>query len=224
MKHPFIKQLTEQFIAQADPTLKPRQEAYMRHQFPFFGVNKTKRDAIQKDLFKAHPIKTREELSAIATELWRLETREYLYTAMDLLQRHKKSWHHDMLELFKHCILTAPWWDTLDDLAANCVGPLVTQCPALIEVMDQWIASDQMWLRRAALLYQLRYKTNTDAEKLFAYCRATMHEKEFFIRKAIGWVLREYAKTDPKAVVAFVSTHDSTLSKLSKHEALRRIK
>jgi 3-methyladenine DNA glycosylase AlkD len=196
----------------------------MRHQFRFFGVNKTKRDAIQKLLFKAHPIKTREELHAITTELWRLETREYLYTAMDLLQRHKKLWHHDTLELFKHCMLTAPWWDTLDDLAANCVGPLVTQFSELVEVMDQWIINKHMWLRRAALLYQLRYKTNTDAEKLFAYCRATMHEKEFFIRKAIGWVLREYAKTNPKAVVAFVKAHETTLSSLSKREALKHIK
>lgn len=223
MKHPFVTQLTEQFVAQADPTLKPRQEAYMRHQFKFFGVNKTKRDAIQKLLFKAHPIKSMDKLTAITRELWHLQTREYLYTAMDLLQRYKKLWDREALELFKHCMLTDPWWDTLDDIAANCVGPLCVQFPELIDVMDQWIASEDMWLRRAALLYQLRYKTKTDTEKLFAYCRATMHEKEFFIRKAIGWVLREYAKTDPHAVVAFVAAHEAKLSSLSKREALRRI-
>jgi 3-methyladenine DNA glycosylase AlkD len=80
-----------------------------------------------------------------------------------------------------------------------------------------------MWLRRSALLFQLKYKQNTDAQRLFKYCAETMHEKEFFIRKAIGWVLREYSKTCPEAVAQFVSDHSSELSSLSKREACKYI-
>src|SRR5580700_8755652 len=155
MNHPFITKLTEQFIAQTDPTLKPRQEAYMRHQFPFFGVNQTKRLAIQKILFKEYPIRSMDELAVIIKELWHLQTREYCYTAMDLLQKYPKLWHRETLELFKYCILTNSWWDTLDDLASNCVGPLCVLFPELLHEMDRWIISDTMWLRRAAIIHQL---------------------------------------------------------------------
>lgn len=221
MNHTLIAQLTKQFIAQADPTLKPRQEAYMRHQFTFFGINQPKRLAIQKMLFKEHPVRTVDELHDLVTALWRLETREYLYTANDLLQKYKKLWTVDTLEVLKFCILTASWWDTIDDIAGNSVGELCVQFPALIAVMDEWIVGDQMWLRRSALLFQLRYKTKTDTARLFAYCTKIMHEKEFFIRKAIGWVLREYSKTNPHAVAQFVAQHSNTLSNLSKREALK---
>ena len=223
MKHPLIIHLTELFEAQADMTLKPRQEAYMRSQFSFFGVNKTKRLAIQKIVFKTHPIKTIEELTEIVRALWQLQTREYLYTAFDILQHNKKLWTPEIVHLFEYCITTASWWDTVDNLAANCVGPLCTQFPALKEIMHRWISADNLWLRSTALLFQLRYKTRTDTNLLFAYCIKTMHEKDFFMRKAIGWALREYSKTDPKAVHTFVAAYRDKLSPLSIREALRRI-
>ncbi len=223
MQHPFIDQLTTQFIAHADPALKPRQEAYMRNQFPFFGINQTKRLAIQKELFHIHPIQSLHELEAITKTLWALQTREYRYTAMDLLRKHKKLWTRDTLDLFKACILSEPWWDSIDTIAAHCLGPLCIEFPELVQAMDQWIESDTMWLRRSAILFQLRYKKATNAERLFFYCTKTMHEKEFFIRKAIGWALREYSKTDPNAVVVFVTQHAQLLSNLSKREALKRI-
>ncbi len=223
MKQALISEIVNQFTVQADPALKPRQEAYMRNQFPFCGVNQTKRLAIQKILFKQYPIDTFDELVWVVKQLWQLQIREYRYTAMDLMQKYAKLWEPETLTLFQWCIETDPWWDTLDDLAANCVGPLCKQYPELVAVIDQWIKSEVMWLRRAAIIHQLKYKKQTDAEKLFSYCAARMHEKEFFIRKAIGWALREYAKTDPQAVIAFVAEHQATLSPLSKREALRRV-
>jgi 3-methyladenine DNA glycosylase AlkD len=84
--------------------------------------------------------------------------------------------------------------------------------------MDRWIEDPYLWIRRAALLYQLRWKQETDEEKLFSYCQKTLHEKDFFIRKAIGWVLREYSKTNPKAVKKFISSHRNHLSNLSIRE------
>lgn len=223
MKHAFIQEIVNQFAAQVDPLLKPRQEAYMRNQFPFCGINQTKRLAIQKQLFKQYPIQTMHELEVIVKQLWNLKLREYRYTAMDLLQKYAKLWKPETLHLFQWCIETDSWWDTLDDLAANCVGTLCMRYPELTALMDQWIHDENMWLRRAAILYQLKHKKHTDVQKLFSYCVARMHEKDFFIRKAIGWVLREYAKTDPHAVIAFVTKHQATLSPLSKREALRRV-
>ncbi len=223
MHYPLINHLTELFEAQADITLKPRQEAYMRYKFSFFGVNQTKRRALQKILFKTYPIKTIEELTHIVQALWQLQTREYLYTAFDILQHNRKLWTPEIIHLFEYCITTASWWDTVDNLAANCIGPLCTQFPALKEVMNSWILSENVWFRRTALLFQLRYKIKTDAELLFTYCIKTMHEKDFFIRKAIGWTLREFSKTDPKAVHAFVTTHQDTLSPLSIREALKKM-
>lgn len=95
------------------------------------------------------------------------------------------------------------------------------QFPELIDTMNGWITSDNMWLRRTALLFQLRYKSKTDIALLFDYCQKTMYEKEFFIRKAIGWVLREYSKTDAAVVAQFVAFHATKLSPLSKREALK---
>ena len=102
---------------------------------------------------------------------------------------------------------TKPWWDTVDALAARVVGPLVARHPELVAAMDEWAVDDDMWVVRTALLHQLIYKEATDAERLFDYCSRQAGHTDFFMRKAIGWALREYAKTDPAAVRAFVHAH-----------------
>lgn len=221
MQHLLITQLSELLAVHADPAIKQAKEAYMRHKFVFFGLQRPVRTLLQKQVFKAHPVRTIDDLTTLVVQLWALQERELHYVAVDLLQQYKKLWNHDTLRLLEHCIVTNSWWDTIDDLAANCVGDLCAKFPELVATMDQWIVHENFWLRRTALLFQLRYKTKTDTERLFAYCRATMHEKEFFIRKAIGWVLREYSKTDPHKVSAFVKEQRTTLSPLSMREALK---
>jgi 3-methyladenine DNA glycosylase AlkD len=157
-------------------------------------------------------------------QLWMQEKRECQYAATDLLLMYKGLWTQETIDLFKMCITQRSWWDTVDDIATNCVGALCLRFPDLIHrVLDLWIKDTNMWLRRSALLFQLKYKQNTGAQRLFKYCAETMHEKEFFIRKAIGWVLREYSKTCPEAVAQFVSDHSSELSSLSKREACKYI-
>jgi 3-methyladenine DNA glycosylase AlkD len=116
------------------------------------------------------------------------------------------------------------WWDTVDMLACNVVGPLVACWPDRLQtVMDQWVADDNMWLRRTALLHQLKYGADTDASRLFRYCTLCMHEPDFFIRKAVGWTLRNYGYHDPDAVRSFVRENRATLSPLSIREALKHI-
>lgn len=145
-----------------------------------------------------------------------------------------------LFEAVHHAIVTHSWWDTVDALASNAVGPLVYVFPEeFLPVMEHWIdigaddprgldaedpgGGNTLWLRRAALLHQLSYKDETDPERLFRYCSKRMHEKDFFIRKAIGWALRTYGRFDPAAVQQFVSDNESSLSPLSQKEALKNI-
>jgi 3-methyladenine DNA glycosylase AlkD len=116
-------------------------------------------------------------------------------------------------------LITKSWWDTVDAVAADIVGRLVQRHPALVKTMDAWIADDNMWLQRTAILHQLRFKDQTDEKRLFGYCLKHGSQKEFFIRKAIGWALREYSKTNPAAVKKFVKT--APLTNFSKKEAMK---
>ncbi len=125
------------------------------------------------------------------------------------------------LPVARRLVTTVPWWDTVDLLAAHVVCGLVAADPKLVAAMDAWIDDPDLWVARAALLHQLRYKDATDAERLFAYCLRQAGHPDFFIRKAIGWALREYAKTDPEAVRSFVAAHRDVLAPLSVREALK---
>src|SRR5690606_8988169 len=124
----------------------------------------------------------------------------------DLLIRHTKRLDADFLEHVRGLLTTRSWWDAVDPLATRVVGRLVTHHPDLVRVMDTWI-EDDIWLVRTALLYQLHYRDATDTERLFRYCRSQAGHPDFFVRKAIGWALRHYARTDPEAVRRFVSEH-----------------
>ena len=129
------------------------------------------------------------------------------------------------IPLYRRFIVEGAWWDFVDETATHLIRPLVIGYPDdTWPVVDNWIEDEDMWLRRTALICQVGAKESTDADRLFAYCRATMEEKEFFIRKAIGWALREYAKTDPGAVATFVTEFRDDLSGLSFREATKHIK
>jgi len=111
----------------------------------------------------------------------------------------------------------------VDELAKHVVGPLVAGSPALLARMDAWAAGGELWLARSAIVHQLGYRERTDTGRLFAYCAANAASTEFFLRKAIGWALREYARTDPAAVAAFVERNRDDLSGLSRREALKGV-
>lgn len=128
------------------------------------------------------------------------------------------------LEIFKMLITTKSWWDTVDMLAYKLVGYLVQTHPTMGKpAMHEWISSDSMWMRRTAILHQIGCKGETDDEMLFQFCIARCHEEEFFIRKAIGWSLREYAKTNPNKVKKFLQENKDGLSKLSYNEAAKHL-
>lgn len=195
-----------------DPGKAAAMRAYMRDQFDFFGIASPVRRKLDK------PFRDAADPLRLAHECWVRPEREFQYFACDLLTRHAKRLE-DPLPVLRTLITTKPWWDTVDALAANVVGPVVRedQTP-----MDAWIEDPDLWVARTAILHQLRYRDATDPRRLFSYCGRHRGHKDFFIRKAIGWALREYAKTDPEAVSDFVTTHPD-LSGLSKREALKNI-
>lgn len=215
-----IDELEKIFLAAADPQNAQKQSAYMRNLFPFFGITKPQRVLLEKPFFKTV---SAEKFSTTMTALWKRKEREFHYAAIELAKHHKKLWTPEALSLFESMIRTHSWWDSVDDIASNLIGALVKTHSELIPLMDQWILDSDFWIRRTALLYQLKWKKATDEKRLFAYCEKTLHEKEFFIRKAIGWVLREYSKTHPHSVQNFLSQYRHRMSNLSLREASKYI-
>jgi 3-methyladenine DNA glycosylase AlkD len=211
-----IEELERTFLAAADPQIATAQATYMRDLFPFFGIKKPHRALLEKPFFKTI---SEENFHPTMHALWKRKEREFHYAALGLAKHHKKLWTPEILPLFESMIRTHSWWDTVDDIASNLVGALVIKYPELALLMDHWIVDPDFWIRRTALLHQLKWKKATDEERLFAYCEKTFPEKEFFIRKAIGWVLREYSKTHPESVRKFLSKHQQRMNNLSIREA-----
>ena len=179
--------------------------AYMKNKFPFHGIKKPQSALIQRDLFKKYPLQTEQELIQALELLWDKPEREYQYVACNLAYNYKKLWSPAILPIFESLIRTKSWWDTVDILASKMVGTLLLQYPELVPLMNNWIEDEYLWIKRTALIYQLSYKEATNEKRLFSYCTKTMHEQEFFIRKAIGWALRQYARTNPLAVKVFIT-------------------
>ncbi len=207
--------------AAADADRAVSMAAYMKGIAPFFGVPAPRRRALQREVLAGW---TPDELEIIefASSAWRIDEREMQYAACDVLERGAKRSSAELLVTLERLITTKSWWDTVDALAA-AVGTLVQRFPELRTTMDRWIESDNDWLARVAIIHQLRFKADTEHERLFAYCVRRAADSEFFIRKAIGWALREYAKTEPAAVRAFVDEHEAVLSGLSKREARKHL-
>lgn len=211
-----LEEIKTLFTSQANPEIALKQSAYMRNLFPFLGITKPQRERLEKQIFKKAPL---HDLHDILLKLWDQDYREFHYAALCLAQRHRKMLTLEALPILERMIRTQSWWDTVDTIAPHLVGHLVKAHPELLQVMDLWIHDPYLWIRRAALLFQLRWKKETDEKRLFSYCQKRMHEKDFFIRKAIGWALREYSKTSPASVKNFISRHQLHLSPLSLREA-----
>jgi len=160
-------------------------------------------------------------------ELWRgAGFREERYAALILAgdRRARAFQTPDQLPLYEELIVTGAWWDYVDEVASRRIGPILLAHPAeLAPTMRSWSRSDDLWKRRASIISQLRFKERTDLGLLYDCIGPSIGSREFFLRKAIGWALREYAKTDPEAVRLYVSDHEADLSGLSRREALRQI-
>ncbi len=199
-------------------------QAYMKTDMPFYGVQKPARVPIARHLVAEFPPQTRDQYQGLVLGLWDLPHREEKYLALEVAERHRRFVDTASLPLYRRLIVEGAWWDFVDEVATHLVRALVLEEPrkSWAEI-DTWIGSEDMWLRRSAIICQVGAKERTDARRLFSFCKARLDEREFFIRKAIGWALREYAKTDPEAVARFVEANRSELSTLSFREATKHI-
>ena len=208
----------------ADPDRAAQMAAYMKTDEPFYGVMKNDRTPIHKALVERFPPTDHASYTALVSALWAEPHRESRYLAVSVARRWKAFHTLEQLDLYRRMVVEGAWWDFVDDIAANLVGPVVRQDPdAVWPIIDCYATSDDIWLRRTAILCQLKAKEETDTTRLLSYCRDMAHETEFFIRKAIGWALRQYAKTDPVLVTEFVRNHQYELSGLSFREATRHL-
>jgi len=216
-----LTKLTETYSASADRGNAAPMRAYMRDQFAFLGIPKKPRDELDRGVLTELPKPTEDDLATIARACWKKPEREYQYFAMKLLRKHAKQLTN--IGLLEALITHKSWWDTVDELAQNVVSVMVARDPKLLKVMDAWSRSDDLWLARTAILHQNKFKERTDEKRLFKYCRARAGDQDFFMRKAIGWALRNYAATNANAVARFVHDNEERLSALSKREAMRGV-
>lgn len=219
----YLKPLQDLFTRAADPEKAGPMKKYMRDQFEFLGIKSPERQSLFRDFINQNGLPHISELDQISRTLWAIPAREYQYTAMDLLERMRRQITPEFVLLIEFLITAKSWWDTVDGLASHAVGGLFARFPEIRDHnIDRWRRSDNMWLRRTTLLFQMRYKANTDEPLLFSLIVENAESSEFFIQKAIGWALREYSKTNAEAVTDFVGKQP--LAPLSHREALKWLK
>jgi 3-methyladenine DNA glycosylase AlkD len=200
-------------------------QAYMKSAMPYFGIQTPELRAICKRLFKAHPIDIADDWRDTCLRLWReARFREERYAAIGLtgVALYRPFQTLDTLPMYEEMIVTGAWWDFVDSIASNRLGPLVHSYPGRMrKEMLKWSRGQDMWKRRASILCQLGFKRDTDLELLYACIEPSLASKEFFLQKAIGWALRQYAWTDSREVARYVREREKELSVLSKREALK---
>jgi len=212
--------IVERFEANRNEELAGPMATYMKGHFPYLGIKSPLRKELLKEHFAEYALPEPEQLFEEVWKLYNLPEREYQYAAIALIEKMKKYLTLEDFPTLLEFIETKSWWDSVDSIAPHFVGQLVKMDREYGEkIMLEWSQSDNMWTNRSAILHQLKFKQQTDVELLFTIIKQHTDSKEFFIQKAIGWGLREYAKTNPDIVKEFVSEH--SLKPLSKREALK---
>ncbi len=218
----FISTLEAEFLRHANPGIAIEQKAYMREQFDYYGIKSPIRREIQKPFLMKEHLPPRKDLTPLVKKLWVKPQRDYQYIAQELTFKYITRLQPEDLALFEFMVLNKSWWDTIDYIAPKLIGNYFKMFPDQKgPTVEKWLASDTIWLQRSAILFQLKYKNELDTDFLSQVINKLLGSKEFFINKAIGWILREYGKTNPEWVIAF--THETNLSNLSRREALRLI-
>jgi len=221
--HPYLKEIIAIFNKHRDKKKADGAKAYLLNQFEFFGLQTPLRRSLSKAFYKTHPILNHAELSTLVKECFAQPQRELHYFAIELLGFHHPLWDKKTLPLIEWMITHNSWWDSVDSTNSNVISKFFLKYPENIAVYTQkWNRSNNKWLKRMSLLFQLTYKKNTNTKLLAAYIEQSIHEEDFFIRKAIGWALRAYAYTNPKWIINFVKVHPD-LSPLSKREAIKNL-
>jgi 3-methyladenine DNA glycosylase AlkD len=220
----YIHLVTSALSAHADAERARQMKAYLREQFEFLGIQTPTRRLVCSQLPKLP--KDSVLLMRIANELWKKPEREYRYVACDLLAKNASAFSSEDLPAFKKLLQKDAWWETVDGLS-GVIGDIVLNGSKIDhhcqKIMDQWLLDSDFWVRRSAMIHQLGWRLDTDTDRLGYYALTLSAETEFFIRKAIGWAFRDYAKWNPEFVRRFMKKHESTFSKLTLREATKNL-
>jgi 3-methyladenine DNA glycosylase AlkD len=217
----------EALLALAEPTRAPAMQAYMKSEMPYLGVSAPRIKAACRTAFAAYPFESAELWRADVLLLWRgAKHREERYAAV-ALSGHKKARAFQTLAtlpMYEELIVSGAWWDYVDELAEHRIGPLLAAYPVpMRKKLLTWSRSPDIWKRRTSIICQMFFREATDQTLLFSCIEPSLSSKEFFLRKAIGWALRQLAKHDPAAVRRYVQEHAAELSPLSRREAMKHL-
>lgn len=220
----FSNDLENCFRENANRELALPMENYMKNNFPFLGIKTDERRTLMMQVYNANKEEVKVNFREICCELFDKKEREFHICAIDLLQKEiKRKYVLEDITLIEKLLVTNSWWDSVDTIAKYLLGGYLLQFPDELEtIIERFSNSDNMWLNRSAILFQLSYKEKTDFDLLKSECEKHKHSKEFFIQKAIGWALRDYSRFNPKGVLEFVNL--ANLKPLSQREAIRNIK
>ena len=219
----YLEPLQQLFEANANGENALAMKAYMKGRFEFFGIKSPQRRELQKQFLNENRAPIPFD-PTVFRALWQADQREFQMFGLDLLRKQAKKVQEADLALIEELIITKSWWDTVDGLASWVCGPYFQKFPELMSpVTDAWAVSENLWLRRTSIIFQLGYKQQTDSEILLHHIEKNLGSKEFFVNKAIGWALREYGKTDPEFVRDYVLRMQSKLNPLSVREALKNL-
>lgn len=218
----YFAELTLAFEMNADPVRASGAKAYMRNKSEFYGLSSPLRRQIVREFIAKAGYPPYEQLEELVRFAWEQPQREWQYTAMEFAAKYVKKAGPELIDLSEWMITHKSWWDSVDFVAPNIAGMMFRRFPELkMQYIDRWLQSGNLWLQRSCLIHQLRFNKTTDSILLFNLCEQLAGHPDFFIRKAIGWSLRQYSKFAPEAVTEFV--HDHELSNLSRKEALKVI-
>ncbi|MFW6312053.1 MAG: DNA alkylation repair protein [Nanoarchaeota archaeon] len=218
----YIEKLEDIFEQHADEEKAVQMEQYMRNKFDFYGLQAKERRKLSRHLQKKDNRPPHSQLSQVIIKLWSKDKRELHYFAMELFERFKSDFRIGDIKLMVYMIENKSWWDTVDFISKKLVGEYFKTYPQFRdEFNNKWLKSNNIWLQRTALLFQLAYKEETDSELLFKNIKKLKEIDEFFIQKAIGWSLREYSRIAPEKVEKFIKNYE--LSSLSTREGLKVI-
>jgi 3-methyladenine DNA glycosylase AlkD len=225
MPHNLTITIRQSLAEHANPEKALPMQKYAKSEMPYRGVQAVEQRKIYTSALKQYPIKSQSEYELVIRELWdNAEYREERYGAYHIAEKYSKFQTPEMLPLYRKMIITGAWWDYVDAISAHIIGALLLKYPQIIKpVLYNWIADENLWIRRTAILAQLTSKDKTDWEMLKGFCLKCLKEESFWIRKAIGWALRQYSKTNPQAVREFVNEHQSDMSGVTLREAKKYI-
>ncbi|MEC5386652.1 DNA alkylation repair protein [Uliginosibacterium sp. H3] len=220
----FATNLRQQLATLADPTRAAPMAAYMKQRFVFFGIpSPARRAAVKAQVAGLGRAPDADWLLAVAEALWGFDERECQYVAVDLLVKFAARFEASHEPRLAALVQAKAWWDSADLIAAHVYGSLCRRAPALQARLDAYATHEDMWLRRVAILHQLNYAGETDRARLDAILKANLDHTDFFIRKAMGWALRQFARHDAAWVRDWVVENADRVSGLTRREALKRL-